>query len=308
MGTEHRHGVDEVTITAEDGKTRASFIPEWGGIGSSLVLPFDGEPVETLYQRDGFWDPKMDRTRGGLPYLFPICGRLERDGEAEIYLYGGQRFRLPIHGFSLRVPWRMEQASGDTIDLALSDTPATREAYPFSFELRVVWTVQPGRLLGEQRLTNTGEGALPFYAGFHPFFRTPPPGEGKEDVRVTLDAVRRLRYNRTLSDIAGDAPALTFPRPATDATLNESLHEVTPGAAARVDLPDGRWITLRAGGDKRIGGFPFIQCYTVQDQPFFCVEPWMGHPNGLNTVCGTCLLAPGASCTTTFEIAAGTVS
>ena len=33
----------------------------------------------------------------------------------------------------------------------------------------------------------------------------------------------------------------------------------------------------------------------MADQPFFCVEPWMGHPNAMNTVAGVHWLAPGGS-------------
>lgn len=305
MGTTEQHGVEVVEIATPDGKTRASFIPAWGGIGSSLVLPFHGEPVETLYQRDFFWDQETERTRGGLPFLFPICGRLERDGEPEVYLVGGRRYRLPIHGFSLRVPWTVTAAEGDRVSLMLRDSAATREAFPFAFELRLTWIVEPGRLVGEQSMSNTGEQALPFYAGFHPFFRTPPPGAGKEDVRITLTSLRRLRYNDRLTDVIGDAPPLTFPRPATDGLLNESLHEVEPGAPARMVVPGGRQLTMTATGDARSGGFPFIQCFTVPDEPFFCIEPWMSHPNGLNTIGGACMLEPGATAATRFEIASG---
>ena len=34
--------------------------------------------------------------------------------------------------------------------------------------------------------------------------------------------------------------------------------------------------------------------YTPPGQPFFCVEPWMGFPNAMNTLLGARLLAPGA--------------
>ena len=60
-------------------------------------------------------------------------------------------------------------------------------------------------------------------------------------------------------------------------------------------MPDGTTIHMIAEGVEDKDMFPYVQLYTVEDQPFFCVEPWMGFPNALNTVAGSRWLEPGRS-------------
>ena len=69
-------------LTTPDGGTVAEIVPELGGIVSSLRLAESGgAPREILYRHPWFWSRETDELRGGIPPLFPICGRLLRDGD-----------------------------------------------------------------------------------------------------------------------------------------------------------------------------------------------------------------------------------
>ena len=48
----------------------------------------------------------------------------------------------------------------------------------------------------------------------------------------------------------------------------------------------------------------YLQFYTMADKPFFCIEPWMGHPNALNALTGAHWLAPGEVTHGVFEVRA----
>ncbi len=299
------HGFTTWTIVAHDGVTRATFVPDLGAIGSSLVLPgIAGEARETLFQHDFFWQPDTTMTRGGLPFLFPICGRLELDGQAETYHDNGQPYSMKIHGFAHRLPWRvLDSTDPASLEMVLSDTPETRLSYPFEFEIRLTYRVTPGALFCEQRYSNRGNRPLPYYAGFHPYFLTPPPKTGKSEVRLDLKPAHWLCYNATLTNVIGEKTVTTdFPLAITDPALHEQLLRMGTDKQARLLFPDGFRLNLRADSIDDPDRFPYLQLYTLPDKPFICVEPWMGVPNALNTLTSVRRLAPGQSETARLRI------
>jgi len=289
-----QHGLEVWTIRSADGHSRATFVPELGGLGSSLVLPAPGGPRELLHQHPFFWERAETRTRGGLPFLFPICGRLERGGAAEAYLYDGRVYRLPLHGFALRLPWEVLPGDEpDTLALRLRDTAATRAAYPFAFEVRLTWRLRADGLAGELACANTGLNAMPYNAGFHPYFLTPDPAHDKAKASMDFKPARRWVYNEQLTDVVGEQDPPRPPLSVAAPAINEMLVRLGADKEARLAWPDGWTIHLAAEGVEDPELFPFLQFYTQADQPFFCAEPWMGFPNALNTVAGARWLAPG---------------
>ncbi|NLF38125.1 aldose epimerase [bacterium] len=296
-----QHPFHTHTITARGGAS-AAVAPELGGIVSSLKLPFAGAPRETLFCHDFFWDKDTKRTRGGIPFIFPICGRLERDGQADTYFFNGARYSMPSHGFASRMPWRVLQAGRDRIVMGLGDTEETRAAYPFSFELILSYRIEADGLRCEQTYINKGKAPMPFYAGFHPYFLTPEPRKGKESVRLSFDAVRALAYNERLTDVTGEMAAPRTPASITADAVNELLTVPVPQTGATLSFPDGHVLLVRAWGVERPELFGYLQFYTMADKPFFCIEPWMGHPNALNALTGAQWLAPGEVTHGVFEV------
>ena len=290
---ETRNGYEVLTVVSPDGGTRASFVPEKGGTGSSLVI--GGR--ELLFLHDFFWDRQTEKIPGGWPFLFPICGRLERGGQAGQYLYDGRIYKMPSHGFGPRIPWAVvESGRSDTLILQLTDTPATREAYPFRFEVRLAYRAEKDALVCEQTYVNRGDVPMPYYAGFHPYFLTPPADGGKPEVTLDYKPVRAFRYNERYTDLAGPVPPPAVPVAVhSDAVLEQRLTRVGEERELRVAMPGGFVIHLAAEGVEDENLFPYVQLYTMTDKPFFCVEPWMGVPNALNTVAGARWLKPGQS-------------
>ena len=77
--------------------------------------------------------------------------------------------------------------------------------------------------------------------------------------------------------------------------VDETLNAVADRHQARLDFPDGLRLGLEVSEASAPRLFPFVQLYTMPDQPFFCIEPWMAAPNTLNAVSGARLLGPGAA-------------
>ena len=182
----------------------------------------------------------------------------------------------------------VESGRDDTLILRLEDTDATRAMYPFRFEVVLTYRAERNALVCEQSYVNRGDVPMPYYAGFHPYFRTPVAGAGKETVALDYKPIRAFRYNERFTDLAEEVPPPAVPVGAhAAAVLEQRLTMVGSERELRIAMPDGLVIHMAADI------FPYVQLYTMTDKPFFCVEPWMAFPNALNTVAGARWLKPG---------------
>ncbi len=290
-----KNGFEVWTISAPEAGSSASFIPAKGGIGSSLVMPGPGGPRELLFQHDFFWEPQTEKTPGGWPFLFPICGRLERDGQMEAYAFEGKSYRMPIHGFGQWMEWQVVESGKNKLTMLLRDTAATREVYPFQFEVKLSYGLGKDGLVCEQTYSNHSAVPLPYYAGFHPYFLTPWPGHEKAKVRLDFRPVRALGYNAKLTAIVQERALPRLPISVASPDLNEQLTQVGTDRETRLIYPDGFTVHMKAEGAEHPDLFPYVQLYTMKDKPFFCVEPWMGVPNALNSETGVRWIQPGHS-------------
>src|SRR5205814_7659569 len=126
----------------------------------------------------------------------------------------------------------------------------------------------------------------PYYAGFHPYFLTPEPGVGKQQVILNFHPQRRLRYNQRLTEIVGEQPLFTVPISVANPEIHEQLLQLGEDKEINLSYPGRDIIRMAAQGVEDPDLFSYLQIYTPQDQPFVCVEPWMAPPNALNSATG----------------------
>jgi len=295
------HDLDAYTIIASDQKTQAIIIPERGAWVASLVLPFKNGSREILFQHNYAWDKTLNDLAGGVPFLFPICARIARNNQDGVYLYDGKQYELKIHGFSWYEKWTVGEVTGNAIEMILRDNQNTLLHYPFHFEVRLKYEVLPGKLLCHQFYKNNESvRAMPYYAGFHPYFLTPPENDGKEKVSLHFESTRRLKYNDTMTDIVDELPVLKTPISISSPDINEQLSVLGKNKSATLTFPDGDVIKIDMIENSDY--FPYLQLYTIPEKPFFCVERWMGFPNALNTVSGVRWLKAGMSESAVYEV------
>lgn len=138
-------------------------VPERGGLISGWCC--GGQEVVYL-DLERFLDPTQS-VRGGFPVLFPITGGLP---DNQLPLPQGT-FTIGQHGFARQLPWRMEAlADGRGVALELTDTPDTRQAYPFAFLLRMEVRLAPAALEIATTVSNRSSEPMPFSFGLHPYF------------------------------------------------------------------------------------------------------------------------------------------
>lgn len=107
------------TIESKTG-IKAVILPEKGATAISLQK----EGREFLYcDEENLESP--ERPRCGIPFLFPIFGRL-KEGK---YTWEGKDYAMEIHGFGHTSSWQVAEYTEDTLQLILDDSPGTGRRY-----------------------------------------------------------------------------------------------------------------------------------------------------------------------------------
>jgi galactose mutarotase-like enzyme len=284
--------MSEVTITQQQYKTylladqqaQVAVVPERGGIITSWQI--NGQELFYL-DADRFTDPALS-VRGGIPLLFPICGNLPDD----TYSLDGKTYSLVQHGFARNLPWSVSQQSTDhgaSLTVTLKSDDTTRAGYPFDFELNYIYTVRGNQLELRQRHTNLSDRPMPFSTGIHPYFAA---GD-KTQLSVELPS---STYN-----IKGAAELQSF-EGKFDFEQDEidfAFVNLTGNTAVVTDRSNNLKLTVEY--DKSYSTLVF---WAVKGKDFYCLEPWTGPRNAINTGEHILHIAPGETMETLITMTA----
>lgn len=266
--------------------TQVRILPEKG----ATVVSFLRNGIEFLYcNKENLASP--ERPRCGIPFLFPIFGRLQ-DG---VYQWDGKQYAMEIHGFGHTSVWDVVEHTADTAVLRLTANAETMAVYPFRFQVTLTFRVCQGALEIIQCYENLDETAMPYNFGFHPYFRV----DALEHARVETTAQVHFDYS------------VGKPQPFGHGEVTVSIPQGAPEAGAAfmgvtaptvLHIPtEGRKITMEYTED-----FPQLVLWTQAGKRFLCAEPINGTPNGLNTGEYRTLL-PSEQYITTLRICAETI-
>lgn len=263
-------------LTSPGGRLTAT-IADGGAELSSLTI--DGR--ELLYRANQFEPTADGGWQGRAPWLWPAVGRnYAPAADSCSYEHDGRRYPMPIHGFAMNRRWSLlwQQAGGALYGLA--EDEETMAGYPWPFQLRIGYTLDDGGLTARVEVTSpTG---LPFCLGNHLTLAVPEPFDA---VRVSLPAgVRHGLTRRGL--LEGTSPIdLSTASLADELFLNGVVGGLPEPAVLTAVLPDG--LTIRVGQAIERGAewtsaesrlFVF---YGSRERGYWCPEPWLGWPNGL---------------------------
>ena len=251
--------------------TRAVILPEKG----ATAVSFQYHGREFLYRDDDNLN-SPERPRCGIPFLFPIFGRL-KEGK---YTWDGREYAMAIHGFGHTSAWQVEACREDALTLVLEANEETLSQYPFRFRVTLDFTVNDGKLTIAQTYENRDEKSMPYNYGFHPYFFT----EKLENLRVETSA-------DTFFDFAVGGKA--FGHGVVSLTMPEGAPET---GAAFMGVRGPTVLHNEAEGKKLTMAFDETfhthVLWTQAGKRFLCVEPVNGAADGLNT--GNFMtLAPG---------------
>ena len=246
-------------------------------MGAQLMSLRKGES-EYLWQGDSDWWPRR------APILFPIVGVL-KDGEAES---AEGTISLARHGLARLNQFEVVEQSTSSVTLQLKSTEETLKAYPYDFELKLIFSVAGDTLTQTYEVTNPANVVLPFTLGAHPAFNIPIPGVEA----ASLDQYH-LSFTRSWTSFG---PSITD-EGLCDYTTPQRLivnSDTLPLSWELIDrektitlenVPDRR-ITLAAsteapseahGIQMDFEGFDYLGIWSATPGcPFVALEPWCG--------------------------------
>lgn len=235
--------------------------------GAELSSLRDAEGRELMTDADpAFWT-------GRAPLLFPIVGRLNDD----VLRIDGHAYPMKPHGFARRMAWEVVGAGADAVTLLLRDTDETRAAYPFAFDLAVLYAVEEATLTCVVRVTNTGDGPLPMSFGFHPAFAWPLPyGRPRDAHRVWFKRDEATSVVRLADGLfAGEraSPLEGRELALSDALFADDALIWSPVASQSVAYGAQDGPRLRIAFPQT----PDLGIWTKPGARFLCIEPWHGH-------------------------------
>ena len=269
--------------------------------GAQLLSLNDGRSGdEFIWQRDpAVWADSA-------PILFPVVGRL-KDGA---YFHREQRYAMQTHGFARELDFELVQHDAHGVTLELRENAATLAQYPFSFTLRVHFTLDAYSLQVSYEVTNTGLEVLPFSLGSHPGFRIPPSPRGLDDWSLVFSEQERASCYRLEQGLLATLPS-AFPiglerRIALSAKLFDDdalIFKNVCSRHVRLVHRSGRVRLSMALGDA-----PDLGIWARPGAAYVCIEPWFGYDDDravsgeLTAKPGIVQLPPGDSFNTAYTI------
>jgi galactose mutarotase-like enzyme len=287
-------------IEISHGASLLRFAPQAGG--RLLSWQRDGQAVIHWPDHADWSNPA--RIRGGNPLLFPFLGRHRVDGELGRWRDANGTVRdLPMHGFARDLPFDATlDADQQGLRMTLADSDATRAGYPFGFRFDAHYRLADDATLEVELVTtNTGDAALPYYAGHHFYFALPHTQRAQTRLELPRTQRRFQQPDGAIAPAEPGAPAYTL----DDAGILDRFHclDGAPQQPVRLIAPGlHRTITIDL---QRPGSVPWYAVTTWTEAPesdFYCVEPWLGLPDAIHNGLGLRWLEPGQTETAALSI------
>lgn len=251
-------------ITLENALIKASVNPHGAELQS---LYHKDTNLEYLWNGDARYWPRRS------PVLFPIVGGLKDD----TFIYKGEKYTLPRHGFARDMDFYKEAVFGDSCSLTLKSDKETLKNYPFEFLLRIKYQLNGNSITITYEVENPSEEALLFSIGAHPAFNVPlVKGTVYEDYFLEFSKEETSdRWTIKNNLISETTPYL---QNQTRLPLKQNLFN--DDAIVFKDLRSTR---ISICSDKTIhglhydfAGFPYMGLWAAKNAPFVCIEPWQG--------------------------------
>ena len=244
------------------------------GLGTqAVILPEKGATVISL-QKDGkeffYCDHENlnspERPRCGIPFLFPIFGRLTDS----TYTWEGKSYEMAIHGFGHTSQWKVAEHRDNALSLVLEANEETLAQYPFLFRVTLDFTLQDGTLTIRQTYENLDSKPMPYNYGFHPYFLT----DKLENLQVETTAQTFWDFTAGAKDFGHGTVSLTLPEgPPETGTVFMGVHS----PAILHNEPEGKKLTMEFDDS-----FHTMVLWHQAGKKFLCVEPVNGTADGLN--------------------------
>lgn len=229
--------------------------------------------------------------------LFPFPNRLA-DG---MFNWLGEQYQFPlnnaatdnaIHGFVRNLTFEVEYCflTKDRATIrCFYEYDGRLDYYPFPFSLGLAFTISnDGRFKMEIEVENTGQVALPFGFGWHPYFRL---ANSIDEHTLILPPCARIAVDERMipTGIQSSYDDFNESSPIGETTLDACFaHAKRSGNPKMILSGAGRKITIKTAAKE----FPFFQVFTPPHRESIALEPMTCNVDALNNQQGLISLAP----------------
>ncbi len=247
--------------------------------GAEMTSLQDSAGREYLWNADpAFW-------KRHAPVLFPLVGSLKD----KKYRLGDQTYTLGQHGFARDMEFVHHSCDETECWYRLTETIATRIAFPYAFCLDVGYRVGEHCVDVMWRVLNSGSKDLYFSLGGHPAFVCPlDPEKPRSAYSLRFDTDKPLvsgilGQGGVLSDRTKTLNLTDGTLPISDGLFEEDALILEHDQAHHVALldPDGK-AYLEVGFRAPVFGIWSMPVKDGKVPPFVCIEPWYGRCDAEN--------------------------
>ena len=243
-----------------------------GGIVSELN--FEGK--EIIHKDDKGILNSAGKIRGGIPFLFPVCGSLKNTP-------------FKSHGFSRDLPFTVEDTYVNQdqagIKITQNESKESLQVFPYKFTAEIWYQIQDKAFEIKTRFTNNDDKEFMFFAGFHPYFEILDKDKGSIEIKIPS--------KKTIDVFGNFNGAYDF----NEDEVNVIHQDLTKNNLEIIDK--GRGTNIEVEYSKE---YKNIVVWALKGKDFVCVEPWMAYMEELSVKNGAVLLKPSESIEMNFII------
>ena len=255
------------------------------------VNPFGAELTSVVDRASDYefmWQADADYWGRHAPVLFPIVGRL-KDNQ---YEYNGETYHMTQHGFARDSEFELLEMTGSTALFRLKSSEATKEHYPFDFELHIMYTLSRKNVVIKYIVINPSETEEMYYAiGGHPAFNMSQKEDANGDLEFDQVSVE-IKPHVEITHLPLTPDGLIADSKAEQQVPGEMkiTHETFYNDALVYKIDEGKAIELKDKANNvqiniLTSNLPYVGIWSPSPVRggFVCIEPWAGIADTENT-------------------------
>lgn len=252
-------------ITIQNTKLKATF-NELGAELTSLLNLETGKEI--------MWSGNPDFWSGQSPVLFPTIGALKN----EQYIFEGQTYELPRHGFARRRTFDATNSSENEVIFELKSDEESLKIYPFEFSLEIRYTLVENKLSVSYEVKNLSEKEMYFSLGAHPGFAIDTEnGLNYNDYEIVFSDDEKLEIHPLINNlISNETQTIKL----DNKTLPLTYDLFSKDALVMTTMKSQALILRNHKNQEKVifsfSNFPYFGIWAAKNANFVCLEPWQG--------------------------------
>jgi len=278
------------------------------GAELSALSVYDNAQWHELLYRGNDW-ARVDDWPGRAPWLWPVAGRCiassdtvspDQNDEDCSWDWNGVVRKMPWHGFARHQEWYSSppaiMTDGVSSGAHLLSGPSNREIYPFDFLLSTSQELSNDgiEISFKVEASSDNSGPMPFALGLHFSFDF-SSWWGDEWLQGLVENIGRFAWKT--DRLAQASERLELPANSVrllDPALKSAIIPASLDESIRLVCPDGDRsleMSFKSVSASSVGDLVWVTFLDPQRR-FFCLEPWIGWPNAINSGQGRVDLRP----------------